>query len=105
MRSTSLSASSLLSPVLSPTSSETNGTTETYPDHSANVFVPPLLDDDVFSSITTDQVPSIIGSKSHTQVKKEKMWHHQDSGLESKLIMAICSYHALKLLIDMVHLS
>merc|ERR1712161_12487 len=73
---------------------------------STILFVSSLPDDNVYSPTVTDPLPSIIDSKtSHNQEKKKKLWHQQDSGLESKLIMAICSYHALKLLIDMVHLA
>eukprot|EP00751_Fragilariopsis_kerguelensis_P014693 CAMPEP_0170778410 /NCGR_PEP_ID=MMETSP0733-20121128/12376_1 /TAXON_ID=186038 /ORGANISM="Fragilariopsis kerguelensis, Strain L26-C5" /LENGTH=168 /DNA_ID=CAMNT_0011121831 /DNA_START=139 /DNA_END=648 /DNA_ORIENTATION=+ len=104
--SASLSSSSLRSTV--PSSfPRTNSTTDTYPDHLTNDFVGPSLpdDDNVFSSITTDQVPSIIGSKrSQVQEKKKKLWH-QDTGLESKLILGICSYHVMKLMLDVVHLS
>mmetsp|Transcript_17989 Transcript_17989/g.18201 ORF Transcript_17989/g.18201 Transcript_17989/m.18201 type:complete len:150 (-) Transcript_17989:180-629(-) len=89
------------SAVPSPTSSDTTSTI---------LFAASLPDDDVFSSITTttDPLPSIIDSKttSHNQEKKKKkLWHHQDSGLESKLILSICSYHVMKLMIDMIHLS
>jgi len=101
--SASLSSSSLRSTV--PSSfPRTNSTTSTYPDHLTNDFVVPD-DDAVFSSITTDPLPSIIGSKrSQVQEKKKKLWH-QDTGLESKLILGICSYHVMKLMIDVVHLS
>ena len=113
--STSVSSSSLRSTVPS-SSPRTNSTTETYPDHFTNVFVVSSLapdddddddDDDVFSSITTDSLPSITGSQSQAQEKKKKkLWHHQDNdGLESKLILGICSYHVMKLMIDVVHLS
>eukprot|EP00751_Fragilariopsis_kerguelensis_P016763 CAMPEP_0170850468 /NCGR_PEP_ID=MMETSP0734-20130129/10634_1 /TAXON_ID=186038 /ORGANISM="Fragilariopsis kerguelensis, Strain L26-C5" /LENGTH=114 /DNA_ID=CAMNT_0011220359 /DNA_START=837 /DNA_END=1178 /DNA_ORIENTATION=+ len=80
------------STVPAPTSSETIT--------SSILFATSLPDDDIYSPIVTDPLPSIIDSKtSHYQEKKKKLWHHQDSGLESKLILAICSYHALKLLI------
>mmetsp|Transcript_27686 Transcript_27686/g.31117 ORF Transcript_27686/g.31117 Transcript_27686/m.31117 type:complete len:155 (-) Transcript_27686:187-651(-) len=93
--SASLSSSSLVSAV--PSSSLNT--------KSTILFVSSLPDDDVYSPIVTDPLPSIIDSKtSHNQEKKKKLWH-QDSGLESKLILGICSYHALKLLIDMIQLS
>mmetsp|Transcript_26995 Transcript_26995/g.30906 ORF Transcript_26995/g.30906 Transcript_26995/m.30906 type:complete len:160 (+) Transcript_26995:109-588(+) len=93
-----LSYCSLLSTVpSSPTSSESTSTI---------LYATSLPDDDVYAPIVMDPLPSIIDSKtSHNQEKKKKLWHHQDSGLESKLILVICSYHALKLLIDMIHLS
>mmetsp|Transcript_35760 Transcript_35760/g.41072 ORF Transcript_35760/g.41072 Transcript_35760/m.41072 type:complete len:144 (+) Transcript_35760:168-599(+) len=92
-----IASQAVSSAVPSPTSSDTTSTI---------LFAASLPDDDVFSSIVTDPLPSIVDSKrSQIQEKKKKLWHHQDSGLESKLILVICSYHALKLLIDMIHLS
>mmetsp|Transcript_35763 Transcript_35763/g.41076 ORF Transcript_35763/g.41076 Transcript_35763/m.41076 type:complete len:146 (+) Transcript_35763:168-605(+) len=94
-----IASQAVSSAVPSPTSSDTTSTI---------LFAASLPDDDVYSPIVTDPLPSIIDSKttSHNQEKKKKkLWHHQDSGLESKLILVICSYHALKLLIDMIHLS
>mmetsp|Transcript_48263 Transcript_48263/g.52181 ORF Transcript_48263/g.52181 Transcript_48263/m.52181 type:complete len:149 (-) Transcript_48263:109-555(-) len=84
------------SAVPSPTSSDTTSTI---------LFAASLPDDDVFSSITTttDPLPSIIGSQAQEK-KKRKLWH-QDNGLDSTLILGIYSYHATKLMIDMMHFS
>mmetsp|Transcript_52333 Transcript_52333/g.58506 ORF Transcript_52333/g.58506 Transcript_52333/m.58506 type:complete len:161 (-) Transcript_52333:918-1400(-) len=80
------------------------------PDNKSTIlFVTSLPDDDddIYSSIVTDPLPSIVIDSKMRQTpekKKKKCWHH-DSGLDSKLISAICSYHILKVVIDMVHLS
>jgi len=95
--SASLSSSSSLLSTVPPSSPNTKITI---------LFVSSLPDDDIYSPIVTDPLPCIVDSKrSQIQEKKKKLWHHQENGLESKLILGICSYHALKLLIDMIHLS
>mmetsp|Transcript_64372 Transcript_64372/g.71937 ORF Transcript_64372/g.71937 Transcript_64372/m.71937 type:complete len:155 (-) Transcript_64372:242-706(-) len=96
----SSSASSLSSSSLRSTVPSSSSNTK-----STILFATSLPDDDIYSPIVTEPLPSIIDSKrSQIQEKKKKLWH-QDTGLESKLILGICSYHVMKLMIDVVHLS
>jgi len=113
--STPLLSSSLLSTDTSSSSAQTKYTataaTVTHPDQlMSDVFVPTLPDDFSSSSIVTVPLPSIVSKSHRTQEEKEKkkkkqqLWH-QENGLESTLIATICSYHILRMMLDMVQLS
>jgi len=113
--SKSLLSSSLLSTDTSSSSAQTKYTataaTVTHPDQlMSDVFVPTLPDDFSSSSIVTVPLPSIVSKSHRTQEEKEKkkkkqqLWH-QENGLESTLIATICSYHILRMMLDMVQLS
>mmetsp|Transcript_19373 Transcript_19373/g.19719 ORF Transcript_19373/g.19719 Transcript_19373/m.19719 type:complete len:203 (-) Transcript_19373:264-872(-) len=120
--SSSFSSSSSASKAKSTTQPPATTTTTTIPSHpddlkkhvfviNPSLHVPDVDDDDISSSIattTTAPLPSsVVSKRSHPEKKKKQkkeLWH--TDSLESKLIVAaVCSYHLLKLMIDVIHLS
>jgi len=100
-----IGASSIRTPIPTSVSSSTKSTIQTiattttaaaHPDRlTTDVFAPsPLLDADVSVSVSSIAIP---------QEKKKQLWH-QENGIESKLIFAICSYHILHMVIDIIQL-
>eukprot|EP00751_Fragilariopsis_kerguelensis_P006633 CAMPEP_0170785186 /NCGR_PEP_ID=MMETSP0733-20121128/16727_1 /TAXON_ID=186038 /ORGANISM="Fragilariopsis kerguelensis, Strain L26-C5" /LENGTH=175 /DNA_ID=CAMNT_0011130533 /DNA_START=164 /DNA_END=691 /DNA_ORIENTATION=+ len=122
--SSSFSSSSSSSATKAKSTTQTPATTTTtipsqHPDDlkkhvfviNPSLHVPDVDDDDISSSIattTTAPLPSsVVSKRSHPEKKKKQkkeLWH--TDSLESKLIVAaVCSYHLLKLMIDVIHLS